>query len=976
MALDLGYPGCNQGFLDSELGSSAALTELEKGLRSAKLGEQSEAIVKFPRLLERYPFPVLINTALLKLAEVFRQGSNFLKLCVLRVCQESERHLDKMTSVDELVRRIITVMNSNDPVARALTLRTLGALAVILHNKKQVHHKVRSSLDSKDSVELEAAIFAAERFSARSKTFSVDMCPKLLDMIKGYATPLPVKLKIVPIFEHMHHEAATATQVRTACLDLLTSYPDQDFVIVILQTLTALSRHTLIHIPDQVSLLLQYLHADPRRKVQDEVLSDLSVLAGEETSHLWTREHLGDLIDYVNSLEKDKLRVAAINVLIKIIETGGVYQVELGPGAPIINLCQTFSYSSQLPVAASSTQLLTQLAVNCYREGISTPELDILSEAAQAIESLCLMASSGASDAGPTSYSSNYLKKSFKCIILLCKTKPDSTGQFVDILGGMLMERFTDRSNMLPVCETLAGLAAMKQGVLSPLIPDICSLISTIVAEREVEFMQAREETLVEKNRPLVLLLTMLLQTLRGHSWSQEAEESFRSGVDLLDNWSQYRVARAATRYGEHRVAANLFGRLKELVWSESHHYWLQSLELFSRGEEVLASQDNRMLQEKLTQAMNIFQRGLTSLRAGSSTQQQLLFQQQFIKCRIQYLQVLSQLVSAATSLQTSPPPAIAAALALQSRDDLQRCGRVTGQLRAAVIHLQECGEMWASLAESSFDADLSSLAEVRLMEKAVNSLAMWIEIVCLKSSLQGSMYADTEIEFVPDIVEGHTPAVQLQSLINTFQAIASEFKSLSELSDARPISHLHTSCMTSCVRRINACPLPYPRFFYQSLQETRLKLSITPQPRASSEPVPVNTSQLLAIKVEGVIERSGVDHKQSRQVSQVLVQLQTSLQSSKTDRHMDNIKHHQDQYHSTGQTSGSTHLEQCAHLQNDFFSVDFLAPFAVAGLYTLTLEARLIDPDGNRWRTGVKHTLTVKSFEDRTNSGRTLTRN
>jgi integrator complex subunit 7 len=29
--------------------------------------------VRFPRLLEKYPFPVLINTALLKLAEVFRQ---------------------------------------------------------------------------------------------------------------------------------------------------------------------------------------------------------------------------------------------------------------------------------------------------------------------------------------------------------------------------------------------------------------------------------------------------------------------------------------------------------------------------------------------------------------------------------------------------------------------------------------------------------------------------------------------------------------------------------------------------------------------------------------------------------------------------------------------------------------------------------------------------------------------------------------
>ena len=82
MMLDMGTAA-----QDSDQGSSAALTQLEKGLRSPKLGEQSEAIVKFPRLFERYPFPVLINTALLKLAEVFRQGSNFLKLCVLRVCQ-------------------------------------------------------------------------------------------------------------------------------------------------------------------------------------------------------------------------------------------------------------------------------------------------------------------------------------------------------------------------------------------------------------------------------------------------------------------------------------------------------------------------------------------------------------------------------------------------------------------------------------------------------------------------------------------------------------------------------------------------------------------------------------------------------------------------------------------------------------------------------------------------------------------------
>ena len=44
------------------------------GLRSSKTGEQCEAIVRFPGLFEKYPFPILINSALLKLADVFRVG--------------------------------------------------------------------------------------------------------------------------------------------------------------------------------------------------------------------------------------------------------------------------------------------------------------------------------------------------------------------------------------------------------------------------------------------------------------------------------------------------------------------------------------------------------------------------------------------------------------------------------------------------------------------------------------------------------------------------------------------------------------------------------------------------------------------------------------------------------------------------------------------------------------------------------------
>lgn len=61
------------------------------------------------------------------------------------------------------------VIHSNDPIARALTLRTLGAVAGVIPEKQQVHHAIRRSLDSHDTVEVEAAIHASVLFAAQSK---------------------------------------------------------------------------------------------------------------------------------------------------------------------------------------------------------------------------------------------------------------------------------------------------------------------------------------------------------------------------------------------------------------------------------------------------------------------------------------------------------------------------------------------------------------------------------------------------------------------------------------------------------------------------------------------------------------------------------------------------------------------------------------------------------------------------------------
>ena len=44
------------------------------GLHSLKIGEQCGAIVRYPQLFENYPFPIMIKSSFVKLANVFRSG--------------------------------------------------------------------------------------------------------------------------------------------------------------------------------------------------------------------------------------------------------------------------------------------------------------------------------------------------------------------------------------------------------------------------------------------------------------------------------------------------------------------------------------------------------------------------------------------------------------------------------------------------------------------------------------------------------------------------------------------------------------------------------------------------------------------------------------------------------------------------------------------------------------------------------------
>merc|ERR1719348_2356511 len=98
---------------------------------------------------------------------------------------------------------------------------------------------------------------------------------------------------------------------------------------------------------------------------------------------------------------------------------------------------------------------------------------------------------------------------------------------------------------------------------------------------------------------------------------------------------------------------------------------------------------------------------------------------------------------------------------------------------------------------EASFDADSATLSLLTILQTGVASLATWLEMVCLKSNLQGSIYTDTEIEFNTKLPSS---TIELSGLVENFASCAASFRAVASNPTAKPISHLHTACLTEVV--------------------------------------------------------------------------------------------------------------------------------------------------------------------------------
>ncbi|XP_011220565.1 integrator complex subunit 7 isoform X2 [Ursus americanus] len=898
------------GYGEQELDANSALMELDKGLRSGKLGEQCEAVVRFPRLFQKYPFPILINSAFLKLADVFRVGNNFLRLCVLKVTQQSEKHLEKILNVDEFVKRIFSVIHSNDPVARAITLRMLGSLASIIPERKNAHHSIRQSLDSHDNVEVEAAVFAAANFSAQSKDFAVGICNKISEMIQGLATPVDLKLKLIPILQHMHHDAILASSARQLLQQLVTSYPSTKMI----------------------QLLLQYLKNDPRKAVKRLAIQDLKLLANK-TPHTWSRENIQALCECALQTPYDSLKLGMLSVLSTLSGTIAIkHYFSIASGnvgssprsSDLVRLAQECCYHNNRGIAAHGVRVLTNITVSCQEKDLLALEQD----AVFGLESLLVLCSQ---DDSPGAQAT--LKIALNCMVKLAKGRPHLSQSVVETLLTQLHSA-QDAARIL-MCHCLAAIAMQLPVLGDGMLGDLMELYKVI----------GRSAT--DKQQELLVSLATVIFVASQKALSAEVKAVIKQQLESVSNgWTVYRIARQASRMGNHDMARELYQSLLTQVASEHFYFWLNSLKEFSHAEQCLTGLQEENYSSALSciaESLKFYHKGIASLTAASTPLNPLSFQCEFVKLRIDLLQAFSQLICTCNSLKTSPPPAIATTIAMTLGNDLQRCGRISNQMKQSMEEFRSLASRYGDLYQASFDADSATLRNVELQQQSCLLISHAIEALILdpeSASLQesgptGAAHADSEYE---------------RRMMSVYNRVLEEVDSLNR--KYTPVSYMHTACLCNAIISLLKVPLSFQRYFFQKLQSTSIKLALSPSPRNPAEPIAVQNNQQLALKVEGVVQH-GSKPGLFRKIQSVCLNVSSTLQSKSGQDYkipIDNM---------------TNEMEQRVEPHNDYFSTQFLLNFAILGTHNITVESSVKDANGIVWKTGPRTTIFVKSLED-----------
>lgn len=927
--------------------ANSLMVELDRGLQSINIGDQSEAVVRFTTLFQRYPLPILINSACLKLAEAFRNGSNFIRIQICEVLKRNQSHLNKIYNIDDFFRNIFTVTTSNDPIARSVTLLALGNIAPIVSTYKSIHHCISNSLDSSVECELKAAIACAACYVKYSSEFACNIYPKIVSIVDSNKSSTDVRIRALSVLDHGFYNASDAMTVRSFLIDVIERSRLKRLICTCLTLSTKIAYTSLSHIMPQIELLLKIFLHDPRHEIKINSLRNLKFLA-EKSPHIWESTHVEPLVSYLESeptnsktnASEDQSLCIILSIFCKLLtcQCNFISQTEK---SRIFQLCYKLSLNnSNIPVCSMAFELLTVMSeehsnletksiieyqpsdltvstlsaikeflINTFTPPRTTKVKNINQRVSQQLESKVALSS----------------KSIYRYIVKLCQLNPNYCPEVMKLVYGKINSKDTSLIDLSPYMTEL--LCAILQS--SPLIimtPESCW-----------KLIKNRYSEMSETN--LLNLCVFFFQLRRLESSKRMEDIQIDKVTQDHSLWFGFKVMRQAMRYGHFEMASLICGQLHEHVTNDTTDFYLKSLGRICAAESLLSRKSD--LDANLNLILPLYEEAVSPLRASIGNSRTTNFQLQFLWLRIRNLQAHKTLRQSCRIYEASPINYTTLLSAIStnrgnSEAGLSKLG-VLQQMPKIAKDFRHLGDCYENLSMVSFDCDNNTLDYINLLKSSCIIMADAIDAIFQYGKnlpVINKLTVGSKISLSSEHRNLESTCNTLIELLKTEILKPGIFPSLEPI---KPLIDLLKKFSTLVLE----CPFSYPRYFFQPLQSTQIKLAITPKPSSPSGTISLMLNYNLVLKVEGLIQNLSRTKTVVRVVSKVIISV-TMTPTKPVD------------------TTFNLNVQSTANPRNNYFKTEFLLPLKWAGSFNVDIDVSTMDEEERIWKTGPTERLNI----------------
>lgn len=927
--------------------ANSLLVELDRGLQSINIGDQSEAIVRFTTLFQRYPLPILINSACLKLAEAFRNGSNFIRVQICEVLERNQSHLNKIYNVDEFFRNIFTVSTSNDPIARSITLLTLGNIAPIVSTYKSIHHCISSSLESSVECELKATIACAACYVKYSSEFACNIYPKIVSIVDSHKSSTDIRIRALSVLDHGFYNAHDAMTVRSFLIDVIGKSKLKRLICTCLTLSTKIAYTSLSHIMPQIELLLKTFLDDPRHEVKLNSLRNLKFLA-EKSPHIWESTHVEPLVSHLESnssnsktnAPEDQCLCIILSIFCKLLtcKCNFISQLEK---SRIFQLCYKLSLNnSNIPVCSMAFELLTVMSEEhsylSTKNMIEYQSSDLTVSTLTAVKEFLTNTFMPPKASKVKSINQRVIqqmesnaalssKSIYRHIVKLCQLNPSYCPEVMKLVYSKMSSKDSSLSDLCPYMTEL--LCAILQS--SPHI--------VVTPESCWKLIKNRYQEMSDTN--LLNLCVFFFQLLR-------LESSKRMDTIQIDKvthdhslWFGFKVMRQAMRYGHYEMAGNICSQLHEHVTNDTTDFYFKSLGRICAAESLLLQKTD--LDANLNLILPLYEEAVSPLRASIGNSRTTNFQLQFIWLRIRNLQAHKTLRQSCRIYDASP----ISYATLLSAIGTNRGGSEAGLSKLGILQqmpkiakdFRHLGDCYENLSMVSFNCDNNTLDYINLLKSSCIIMADAIDAIFQYGKnlpVINKLSVSSKLFLTPEQRD-------LESTCNTLiESLKTDILKpgiKSSLDPMKPLIDLLKKFSTLVLE----CPFSYPRYFFQPLQMTQIKLAITPKPSTPSGTISLLLNYNLVLKVEGLIQNLSKTKTVIRVVSKVIISV-TMTQTKPVEG------------------TFNLNVQSTANPRNNYFKTEFLLPLKWVGSFNVDIDVSIMDEEERIWKTGPTERLNI----------------